>query len=66
MLAALAARAEASGDLAAAIAHARRIVALDPLAEEGQRTLIRLLAAGGDRAAALATYNRYADRKRSA
>ena len=65
VLAALAARAEASGDLAAAIAHARRIVALDPLAEEGQRTLIRLLAAGGDRAAALATYNRYADRLRS-
>jgi len=65
VLAALAARAEAGGDVATAIAHARRMVALDPLAEEGQRTLIALLAAGGDRAAALATYNRYADRLRA-
>jgi class 3 adenylate cyclase len=65
VLAALAARAEAGGDLAAATAHARRMVALDPLAEEGQRTLIAVLAAGGDRAAALATYNRYADRLRA-
>jgi len=64
-LAALAHRAEAAGDLGAAVGHARAMVALDPLAEEAQRTLIRLLAAAGDRAAALATYGRYADRLRS-
>ena len=64
-LAALAQRAEAAGALGAAVGHARAMVALDPLAEEAQRTLIRLLAAAGDRAAALATYGRYADRLRS-
>src|ERR671931_1515307 len=61
----LAARAEAAGDLAAAVAHTRRMVALDPLAEDGQRALMRRLAASGDRAAALVAYNRYADRLRA-
>jgi len=46
----LAARAEAAGDVPAAVAHTRRMVALDPLAEDGQRALMRRLAAGGDRA----------------
>jgi class 3 adenylate cyclase/tetratricopeptide (TPR) repeat protein len=60
----LATRAEADGDLAAAVAHTRRIVALEPLGEEGQRALIRRLAAAGDRVAALASYRRYAERLR--
>jgi class 3 adenylate cyclase/DNA-binding SARP family transcriptional activator/tetratricopeptide (TPR) repeat protein len=61
----LAEAAETSGDVATALGYARRMVALEPLAEEGQRTLIRLLAARGDRAAALATYSRYAERLRA-
>ena len=61
----LAAAAEAAGDWAAAIAHTRRVVALDPLGEEGQRALIRRLGRSGDRAAALAAYNRYAERLRT-
>ena len=65
VLTTLAASAEASGDVPAAIAHARRMVALDPLSEESQRALIRLLAEGGDRAAALAAYSRYAERLRT-
>jgi DNA-binding SARP family transcriptional activator/tetratricopeptide (TPR) repeat protein len=58
----LAARAEAAGDLRAAVAHSRALVALDPLAEDGQRDLIRRLAASGDRAAALATYAQLRER----
>ena len=61
----LAAAAEAAGDWPEAIAHTRRSVALDPLGEEAQRALIRRLGQAGDRAAALAAYNRYADRLRS-
>ncbi len=61
----LAAAAETAGDWAGAIAHTRRVVALDPLGEDGQRALIRRLARSGDRAAALAAYNRYADRLRT-
>src|SRR5215212_5491511 len=64
-LAGLAADAEADGDLGAATALTRRIVALDPLAEEPQRELIRRLAAAGDRPAALAAYRRLQDRLRS-
>src|SRR5881397_2494060 len=33
--------AEAAGDLSAALAHTRRMVALDPLSEEAQRALMR-------------------------
>lgn len=46
------ARAEA-GDAEAAIAAARQLNALDPLREEGHRLLMRLLAASGNRSAAL-------------
>ena len=61
----LAAQAEEAGDMATAVSHTRSVVALDPLSEEGQRELIRRLAASGDRAAALAAYGRYADRLRT-
>jgi DNA-binding SARP family transcriptional activator/tetratricopeptide (TPR) repeat protein len=64
-LAGLAADAEADGDLAAATALTRRMVALDPLAEEPQRELIRRLGAAGDRPAALAAYRRLQDRLRT-
>src|SRR5688500_5020620 len=53
----LAAEAEAAGDLAGAVEHTRRLVALDPLAEAPARELIRRLAATDDRAAALAAYD---------
>src|SRR3954469_11281392 len=52
-LAGVAAPAEEDGDLAAAAALTRRLVAVDPLAEAPQRELIRRLAASGDRPAAL-------------
>ena len=45
-----------------AIGWARRHLALDPLAEVAQQRLMRLLAAKGDRAAALAEYARFRDR----
>jgi DNA-binding SARP family transcriptional activator len=48
----LATQAEAVGDLAAAIRHARAAVALDPLAEAAGRRLAALSAEGGSRAAA--------------
>ena len=56
--------AEASGDLAGAIASSRRQAALDPLSEEVHRLLMRRLAASGDRAAAIAVYNALAERFR--
>lgn len=52
----LATDAERAGDLAAAIAHAKRRLALDPLHEPGHRDLIRLYARSGDRTAALRQY----------
>jgi DNA-binding SARP family transcriptional activator/tetratricopeptide (TPR) repeat protein len=58
-------KSETEGDLARAVRLARRQTALDPLAEEPQRQLIRRLAAAGDRSAALATYEKFADRLRS-
>ena len=58
VLARLAADAEGAGDLERAITHTRRQVALDPLAEEPQRALMRRLAAAGDRAGAVRTYER--------
>ena len=64
VLARLAADAERDGDMARAIGHTRRQVALDPLAEEPQRELMRRLAAAGDRAAAIRTYERLARRFR--
>ncbi len=47
-------------DPAAALPVAERRVELDPLAEEGYRTLMRVQEACGDRAAAVATYHRCA------
>lgn len=52
----LAERAEWRGAYAEALAYARRLVALDPLLEEGQRALMRLLALNGERTAAIAQY----------
>jgi DNA-binding SARP family transcriptional activator len=46
------------GDLTAAISTARRRVELQPLEEPGYRTLMRLQADLGDRAAAVSTYHR--------
>ncbi len=53
---ALAAYAEQAGHLPQAIAHTRRLLALEPWREEAHRRLMRLLAASGQRAAALAQY----------
>ena len=44
------------GSYGDALAHARRLLALDPLDEAGQRLLMRLLALSGDRSQALAQY----------
>jgi class 3 adenylate cyclase/tetratricopeptide (TPR) repeat protein len=64
VLARLAARAESDQDLKAAIGFTRRQATLDPLAEAPQRDLMRRLAAGGDRAAAIRTYERFSRRLR--
>jgi DNA-binding SARP family transcriptional activator len=60
----LAGRAESTHDLETAIGHTRRQAALDPLAEEPQRQLMRRLAAAGDRAAAIRAYERLSQRLR--
>ena len=65
VLARLAADAERAGDSARAIDYTRRQVALDPLAEEPQRELMRRLAAAGDRAAAIRTYHQLTRRFRN-
>jgi len=65
VLARLAADAERDGDSARAIDYTRRQVALDPLAEEPQRELMRRLAAAGDRAAAIRTYDQLTRRFRN-
>jgi TolB-like protein len=49
------------GDTGGAIEFARRLVALDPLREDGHRRLMRLLHDGGDRAGALRQYQACAD-----
>jgi DNA-binding SARP family transcriptional activator len=54
----LAAREKARGDLAGAVEHARSAVAVDGLFESSSRDLMRVLTAAGDRAAALAAYDR--------
>lgn len=64
VLARLAAGAEQHGDLPSAIDYTRRQVALDPLAEEPQRDLMRRLAAAGDRPAAIRAYERLSRRLR--
>jgi DNA-binding SARP family transcriptional activator/tetratricopeptide (TPR) repeat protein len=58
----LAAGAQDDGDLAGATALTRRQVMLDPIAEEPVTRLMGRLAAGGDRAAALTVYGRFAAR----
>lgn len=52
----LAAHEEAAGAWDAALGHARRAVALDPLQERFHRALMRVYARAGDRAAALAQF----------
>jgi DNA-binding SARP family transcriptional activator/tetratricopeptide (TPR) repeat protein len=63
-LGAAADEAEAESDLETALLLTRRHVALDPLAEDAQRELIRRLAYAGDRAAALVAYERLVRRLR--
>jgi DNA-binding SARP family transcriptional activator len=53
----IAAEAERAGDLAVAIAHAKRRVAMDRLDEPANRELMRMQALAGDRAAALQQYH---------
>jgi predicted ATPase/DNA-binding SARP family transcriptional activator len=60
-----AAEAEEAGELGAAIEYAHRLVGLDPLGEEPARRLMRLLAAAGERAAALGVYERLRERLRA-
>ena len=50
---------ESTGDTRTALSHARHAVAVDPLREEGQQHLIRLLAADGQPGAALRQYKEY-------
>ena len=57
--------ARASADPAEAVRLTREQVALDPLAEEPNRRLIERLAQAGDRAAALAAGQRFAERLRT-
>jgi DNA-binding SARP family transcriptional activator len=59
------ARLAATAPPAEAIAYARRRLALDPLDEEAARDLMRRQIEAGDRPAALATYDRLADRLRT-
>jgi DNA-binding SARP family transcriptional activator len=53
----LAAAAESAGDLRRAADLSRRAAALEPLSEEAHRSLMRRLAAAGDRAAALTAFS---------
>ena len=53
------------GDLEAAVRRSRELVALDPLSEAAQRALMGRLAASGDRAAALAAFERFRERLRA-
>ena len=65
VLAELAAGADADEDRVAAIRWARRRLALDPLSEAAARELMRMLAAGGDRAGALTAYDQLRGRLRT-
>jgi DNA-binding SARP family transcriptional activator len=60
----LAAQARDAGDPRAAAGWAKRRLALDPLSEDAARALMELLAAAGDRAAALAVYSKLRERFR--
>ncbi|MFN8201945.1 MAG: AAA family ATPase [Solirubrobacteraceae bacterium] len=61
----LTALADAAPTPQAAVEHARRRLALDPLDEAAARDLMRRLAAAGDRPGALAVHDRLADRLRT-
>jgi DNA-binding SARP family transcriptional activator len=52
---------DAAGEHEAAIRSARRLVALDPLSEVGQRALIRAYARTGRRGPALRRFKSYAE-----
>ncbi|WP_028067661.1 ATP-binding protein [Solirubrobacter soli] len=56
--------AEKAPDAASALAWSRQRVALDPFGEDAHRALMEALSAVGDRAAALAVYERLQDRLR--
>ena len=60
LLESMAARAEPE-DLALSVTLTRRRVALDPLAEDAQRSLIERLGRAGDRSGALVAYSRFRD-----
>jgi DNA-binding SARP family transcriptional activator/tetratricopeptide (TPR) repeat protein len=60
----LSAGARADRDHGAAVEWSRRAVTLDPLSEDATRALMAALAAAGDRPAALAAYQRLAERLR--
>ena len=61
-LAAAAARCEDEGAVARGLVYAQRLVERDPLAEHGQRRLMRLHYLRGDRAAAIAAFERFEQR----
>jgi DNA-binding SARP family transcriptional activator/tetratricopeptide (TPR) repeat protein len=65
VLAELAAEADSDEDRVAAVRWARRRVAIDPLSEEAVRELMLMLAATGDRAGVLSTYDQLRARFRS-
>jgi DNA-binding SARP family transcriptional activator len=65
VLAELAAEADSGEDRVAAIRWARRRLAVDPLSEEAARDLMRMLAAAGDRAGVLTTYDQLRARFRT-
>ena len=56
---------EERGDFEAAVRRSRELVAIEPLSEEAHRALMRRLAARGDRAAALAAFERFRERLRA-
>ncbi|MCB0046863.1 MAG: tetratricopeptide repeat protein [Caldilineaceae bacterium] len=61
-LAELTEKAGSAGNTASAIGHARRLLQLDPLREDIQRSLMRLLAGRGQNAAALQQFDEFARR----
>jgi class 3 adenylate cyclase len=64
LLAGLAIDAEAAGDIATAIGHTRVWAGLDPLHEVPVRELMRRMTVAGDRAGAIAAYERLSERLR--
>ena len=63
-LAAAAAECEKGGAIARGLVYAQRLVESDPLAEHAQRRLMRLHYLRGDRAAAIAAFERFEERLR--